>query len=228
MTVRRKKADQAGGKHEVYETPAWCVRRLLEAAPLPSGKWLEPCAGSGNIIRAVQGIGGYADVSWTACEIREECREPLEALGVADIHIGDFLITRPTDLERRFPFDVVLTNCPFTKAAEFIEACRAMAPLVAMLLPVQFFSGAKRERLFADHMPSSILQLPDRPQFIGDGSNSIEYGWWVWEASRRGQRGTWFERLALTPPEERGKRPKPAPKVKRERRVKDSAVTGAA
>jgi hypothetical protein len=223
VTVRRKKADRAGGEHEVYETPAWCVRRLLEAAPLPSGKWLEPCAGSGNIIRAVRDIVGYAEVSWTACEIREECRAALEALDVAELHIGDFLVTQPTDLDRRFPFDVIVTNCPFTKAAEFIEACRAMAPLVAMLLPIQYFSGAKRVDLFAKHMPSTILQLPDRPQFIGDGSNSIEYGWWIWEASRRNQRGCWFERLALTPPEERGKRPKPVPKAKRVRKVKVAA-----
>lgn len=214
MTQRLSKAEQAGGQHEAYETPAWCVRRLLEAAPLPSGKWLEPCAGSGNIIRAVRDIAGYADVSWTACEIREECGDPLVDAGVVcdNVLVGDFFGYEETLRQeadgRRWAFDVVgPTNPPFSRAAEFIEAGRRLAPIVVMLLPVPFFGSEDREDLFARHMPSMILQLPNRPQFSGaKGTNSVEYGWWIWEASRRQQRGTWLERLAITPAEERGKR----------------------
>ena len=34
-------------EHDFYPTPAWCVHRLLEAVPLPAGRWLEPCVGDG-------------------------------------------------------------------------------------------------------------------------------------------------------------------------------------
>ena len=38
---------------DFYATPHWTVRRLLEALPLPGGVWFEPCAGEGDIIKAV-------------------------------------------------------------------------------------------------------------------------------------------------------------------------------
>ena len=38
---------------DYYPTPSWCVRALLETVDLPTGTWLEPTAGDGAIIRAV-------------------------------------------------------------------------------------------------------------------------------------------------------------------------------
>lgn len=51
---------------DFYATPAWCVRRLLEGVNPPGGLWLEPCAGDGAIIRAVEEM--RADVKWHAVE----------------------------------------------------------------------------------------------------------------------------------------------------------------
>ena len=69
-----------GGKRQdldVYPTPAWVVDRLLEVVDFPGGRWLEPCAGDGAIMRAVN--AWRADVRWDACELRAECTPALDA-----------------------------------------------------------------------------------------------------------------------------------------------------
>ena len=58
---------------DTYPTPAWCTRLLLRTVPLPPGRWLEPSAGSGGIMRAVSDVRTDpkhgSDVRWTAVEI---------------------------------------------------------------------------------------------------------------------------------------------------------------
>jgi hypothetical protein len=50
---------------DAYETPAWCVQRLLEKLQLPGGNWLEPGAGDGAIIKAVGcGFPGVRGIPW--------------------------------------------------------------------------------------------------------------------------------------------------------------------
>src|SRR6185312_5530279 len=56
-------------------TPAWCVHRLLEHCDLPAGRWLEPCAGEGAVIRAVSEV--RRDVTWSAIDLRPECESML-------------------------------------------------------------------------------------------------------------------------------------------------------
>lgn len=59
-----------------YPTPGWCVRRFLEAWPSLAHvgtRWLEPCAGDGSIIRAVDEFRearGMTPLEWTAVEYR--------------------------------------------------------------------------------------------------------------------------------------------------------------
>lgn len=215
MSQRLKKADQAGGEHEAYETPAWCVHRLLEAVDLPGGLWLEPCAATGAIVRAVDSVRN--DVTWTACEIREECGDALvEATNDSDeVIMGDFLadgFLRGFDKTARrgaFAFDVCLTNYPFSLATSFIETCRPRCSIVVALLPMPFFGTTGRGVFFERNMPEAIYQLPDRPQFAYGASNSLEYGWFVWGPTLRNPRlGTALHRLAGTPPEERGVKPR--------------------
>lgn len=59
-----------------YPTPGWCVRRFLEKWPSLSDaglRWLEPCAGDGSIIRAVDDFREarkMKPIQWTALELR--------------------------------------------------------------------------------------------------------------------------------------------------------------
>lgn len=187
MSATNRGADRA--RLDYYPTPSWAVRRFLEAAPMPAGRWVEPCAGDGAIIRAVS----RADVEWTAIEIRRECRESLDASGATHVIIDDALhdgrrsVTRPR-------FEVMLTNPPFTLAMEFIEWGFRAANIVAVLLRLNFLASVRRNEFMRRH-PPDVFVLPDRPSFTGSGTDSIEYAWFLWPSVRRRQHG----RLAVLP-----------------------------
>jgi len=87
-------------EHDFYETPAWCVHRLLEAVPqLPGGAWLEPCAGKGAIIRAVNEVR-KDPIHWTAVEIDPSHRDDLCPL-------SPHVVERPTGQRRAQPLPFV-------------------------------------------------------------------------------------------------------------------------
>jgi len=190
-----------GGKRnesDYYPTPAWCTKRLLEHTHLPSGPWLEPCAGYGHIIKASKEL--RPDIEWTANELREDCRD--ELLPLADtISFGDFL-SWPTPEAPRF--NVAITNPPFSLAMPIINKCLEYAKWVVMLLRLNFVGTADRSPFFKSFMPDSLV-LPERPSFTGKGTtDSIEYAWFVWPDSlnRRRSRG-YIELLGNTSLEER-------------------------
>jgi hypothetical protein len=163
-----------GGKRnesDYYPTPAWCVHRFLEKSTLPGGKWLEPCAGHGDIISAVSDTRD--DVIWTANELRTDTEELLKPM-VDTVHIGDYLNWQPTEHYR-----VVITNPPFSLAMEVIQKSLLVADWVVMLLRLNYLGTTERNPFFQEMMPD-ILVLPERPSFDGKGTDSIEYAWFVW------------------------------------------------
>lgn len=209
---------------DAYETPAWCVHRLLDSGALTDwlkGRgtpevWLEPACGSGAIIRAVDSwvesrrmratSEGWGAPSWYAQDIRPEAIEALGDLvsSAGTAHLGDFLKPGPS-LWGEVPPDVVITNPPFSLAEQFVR--RALASTrgqVAMLLRLGWLSSAKRAPLLHE-MPPDVYVLPDRPSFTGDGAtDSADYCWCVWgPADERERRCGGFRVLATTPGEER-------------------------
>jgi hypothetical protein len=188
-----------------YPTPAWCVRRLLERVWLPGGLWLEPAAGSGAIVRAVNAYRMYclaAPVVWVACDVRPECRDDLS--GVVDdgnVHIEDFL-TRDFGCS---DWDCVISNPPYSLAQEFVTKSLELAPFVAMLLRLNFLASGERAPFFRSEQPD-IYVLPNRPSFTANGkTDASEYCWMVWTPERGRKHGR-VEVLAETPPAERGVR----------------------
>jgi hypothetical protein len=166
---------------------------LLQRVDLPGGRWLEPSAGSGRIVREV--LARRDDVDMHAVEIRPEMRGPLAAAG-AQVRIGDWLTMS------RERVDVVIGNPPYSRACEFIARACLVAPIVVYLLPLSFFGSASRETLFAAHPPARLFVLPNRPSFRSDGrTDSVEYAWWLWVDGYEGP--TTIERLAITSREER-------------------------
>jgi hypothetical protein len=187
---------------DTYITPSWAVDRLLDVVTLPGGDWLEPCAGTGAIISAVEARRN--DVRWAAVEIQEQYRENLMKL---ECHtplrgdVGDFL-TMPFE-ERVYPplFAVCVINPPYEFASEFILKCRKLAGVTAVLTRVNFLSSKERAEFFRAWMPD-IYVLPNRPDFTGEGGDSTEYCWMVFHQMRVSNRGM-IQVLALTPPAER-------------------------
>lgn len=197
MSTKRRQDD-------FYETPTYCVHRFLDRVWLPPGHWLEPAAGTGAIIKAVNSHARYEQlhginrVHWQAVELNDFFDEVLESLCGHSLSIGaDFL-------EEKYPpnsLAVVMSNPPFSLAEEFVRECLPIAPHVVLLLRLNFLESQKRASLFAAEMPD-IYVLPNRPSFTGKGSDRTAYAWFHW-GPERGRRTGRVEVLAETPASER-------------------------
>ncbi len=146
------------------------------------GKVLEPCGGSGNLIRGVKPF--YPHVKWYAVEKREECKQALE-LEHAHTTIIDFLDPAYSPLEK---MDTIITNPPYSHAEEFIRKSIRIANNTFVLLRLNFLSSAKRIDLFQRFMPD-VYVLPNRPSFTGEGTDSTDYGWFHWKKGQTKREG---------------------------------------
>lgn len=183
---------------DFYPTPAWAVARLLEVVDLPGGAWLEPSAGDGAIIRAVN--ARRSDVDWIAIDVRQECEAPLRAAG-ADTFIADFLGAEVGWTGRTRFFDVAILNPPFTHAQAFIDRAKNLANYVVALERLNFLEGEERCEWFRADAPD-VYVLPQRPSFTGEGTDSIAYCWMVW-GPERGRPAGRIQVLPVTPLAER-------------------------
>lgn len=183
---------------DVYNTPPWCLHRFLdeyhrpaEVDPwpnLPGGRWLEPCAGDGEIIRTIN--SRRSDIQWSACELREEMRPVLRPLvppttssGPNFLIMGDLLEVRLEDFGGK-KFDVAITNPPFRIALPIVKKCMELAKMTVMLLRLNFWGSDERQEFMA-RFPPTTLVLPNRPMFALNkegkpGSDSPEYAFMVW------------------------------------------------
>ncbi len=190
MSVRLATAQRLGGETETYPTPSWCVDRLLDEVDLPrSGHWLEPAVGDGAIVNAVRKRPEYAEVKWYTNDVRPSCGDVC----------SDFLTWSPSILS---PYEVSITNPPFSLAREFLEVSRKISRITVMLLRINWLGSAERAEMFrAGGMPEQILVLPNRPAFVNGKTDSCEYAWWIW--TRRRVDEARVRVLAVTPRGER-------------------------
>jgi hypothetical protein len=171
---------------DAYYTPAWPVRRFLERYTLPTpGRWLEPGAGEGNIIRAVDEHYRRRDLSsplWTAVEIRPECRLGLWGAAPDALITADFLGANVGS-----GFDVTFGNPPYDRALDFWRRARELAAWVVFLLRIDFMATAKRGALFRLDQPD-ICVVPDRISFTDDGrTDQYDYAWFAWPPAKRSE-----------------------------------------
>ena len=185
-----------------YNTPPWAVDRILEAIWLPTRKhavlpayWLDPCAGNGQLIRAVNAhLVSVANIRWHAVELRPECEGILHTVANPVI-IGDFLKVVPAR------YDVVLTNPPYSLAEEFVRACLPISEHVVMLLRLNWLEN--RAKLL-NAWPADVHVLPNRPAFARNkhgkvGTDATAYAWFHFHKDAAGV----VKHLAHTPLEAR-------------------------
>lgn len=154
-------------KNENYPTPAWAVHDLLAElrrrgvlGESRSERILDPCAGEGDLLRAVLD-DGYASVS--ARELREECREPLEAL-TFDVEIGNSLSPSQPGPDRD---QWVISNPPFSLADDFVVKFTPNADGSAWLQQLDWIVPTVRDPMLdVAGDPDLILTLRRRPAFI--------------------------------------------------------------
>jgi hypothetical protein len=154
------------------------VHRLLERVELPAGRWLEPCAGRGAIVRAVNAV--RHDVEWSAYEPRKECLRALLDAGVGDVRQQPL----PRSIKGEL-FDVAFTNPPYSTAYATLEVLLCSAHWVVALLRLNFIASEERAPLMRAARPS-VYVLPNRPSFDGDGTDATDYAWFVFGPEKVG------------------------------------------
>jgi hypothetical protein len=162
-----------------YDTPAWCVHRLLERVQLPAGPWLEPACGDGAIYRAVTERYLNAD-SWTLLDVAP--RGEMAGRAIA----ADFLAWKPRNGRQRFR--VAITNPPYRHAMAFASYALDLADVVVMLLRLPWLASEARAPWLQRHTPDVFI-LPNRPSFTGRGTDATDYAWMVWGLNYAGQPG---------------------------------------
>jgi hypothetical protein len=196
--------------HDFYETPAWCVTRLLETGVLDGyrGRYLEPAAGRGAIVKAVDAhrlASGLQAVAWQFEEIDPAHFQSLVCLS-SQLPQQAPAFVQPRDfLEAGLPvgvFDVAITNPPFSLAHAYINKLFTLeVKYIALLLRLNFLGTASRANFLRKH-PPDVFVLPDRASFVGGTTDSIEYAWFVWRPLLARSSGE-LRVLATTPLEER-------------------------
>jgi len=177
---KRRDADPTvRAERDAYQTPHYCVAKLLEhlVRPREPFTFAEPCRGAGTIYNAVREWAPHAEL--THAEITE---------GI------DYL-----DLELNLPADLLITNPPFRLAREFVEKSLAQANSVIYLLPLNFFGSNGRRAWWqsAAMQPSHIMPITPRPRFRNGASDACEYAWICWDRAGfvRGPVSRWLRVL---------------------------------
>lgn len=150
---------------ELYPTPKTVVSALLSRLKMrETDHFLEPCRGT--------------DAIWSQIELPEPQKH------WAEIEMGcDYLTTD-------FPeMDIIITNPPFSLTEEFIE--KSLSELsqdgtMAYLQRVNFLGSIKRLDFWKRvGFPNKSPIIVPRPRFVGGGSDSCEYAWFIWDRGGR-------------------------------------------
>lgn len=166
--------------NENYETPFWCVRRLLEEVDLPAGAWLEPMAGTGRLIQAVN--RDLPGINWTACELRGECAPRLKKLPDTTVQcpvdfIKDFSPhkhrgKKPKDVDPLVSmYDVGIANPAFSLTFATLSKMLVCCEHVALLQRANWLgSGVNNGKYeFLKSFHPDVYMLPDRVKFLING-----------------------------------------------------------
>lgn len=180
---RGQKLDPSGS--DDYPTPAWCVHRLLEWWTPRMGVWVEPAAGNGSLIRTVDScLSRVYTPEWWVYEVNPNKRvELLDTKSVTRLKTASFLEQCVVEEE----VTAVITNPPYTYAAEFILKARELYPHaeVVMLLRVGLMESDGRADFWRQVGIPDLGILPNRASFINAASGALKtdstvYAWFVW------------------------------------------------
>jgi hypothetical protein len=155
-------------ERDLYETPEWVTLALAPHIPEYVGWILEPAAGGGKMVRALQSLGHTVEAT--------------------DIDSGFDFMDRG-----RIKHDAIITNPPYVLAEEFIthalDLMQNNAGFVAMLLRTDYDHARTRSHLFAEHRAfSKKVVLTKRIQWFEDskGSPSFNHAWFIWDWTHEG------------------------------------------
>lgn len=180
------------GDDDYWPTPAWLAARIVDWARhglADDARIVEPSAGDGALVRAVRALLPRARI--TAIEIAA-CRETeLLAAGADDVVIGDWSSFAATwRMHDREPFDLAISNPPFSFLAAHLYPMVCAARRAVVLLPLTALEGQERHHeVWSRVVLERLAVLVARPRFGGHTSPATAYC--VAEIRRRvtGERG---------------------------------------
>lgn len=165
-----------------WETPRWATRRLLEAVNLQPGWWLEPGAGNGRIISAMEEDrpGAY---NFIAVELRAECRAALaQQPNVKQLYCGaDFLEWNARDAWAKIKgqctephgsyFTGAILNPAFPVTLATVQKCLTICSEVHLLQRLNWLGGGENDgkNEFLNNFMPDVSVLPNRVQFLLNG-----------------------------------------------------------
>lgn len=171
-----------------YSTPLWAVEIILPH--LPEAKTiLDPCAGSGNILRVIAKMRAGCYVSLAGIELDPERAAGLVKIeGVTSSLQANAL--RPA-VEWNSP-ELIVMNPPFKFAEIFTRrALAALAPggTAAVLLRLGFAASIERVTFWQDKVADMAI-LSRRPSFgkiRKSTSDSADYAWFIFGPQATGK-----------------------------------------
>jgi hypothetical protein len=132
---------------ESYATPPSATEALMRAEKLPHRVW-EPCSGTGHIARVLRAAGHIVDENDLAADgvdFRDQLKAPP---GTA----------------------AIVTNPPFSLAADFVAHGLTLVPVVAILERIQFLESDARGALFDSGKLERVLIFRNRvPRMHAEG-----------------------------------------------------------
>lgn len=172
--------------HDAYMTPLSAITDLLDAHLLPGDGWIcEPCAGDGAIVGEL--ARRYPDRGLRAIEIQPEYAPDLNQW-TTQVITADFRAWaaqyRRDFPEREIAPSVIITNPPFSRAREILDAAFLLAgpqTQIIMLLRLAFLESRARREWWQAHPVDHLYVLSERPSFTNDGRTLGQaFGWFVW------------------------------------------------
>jgi len=149
-------------EQDFYATPINIVKHFLHNYKLKNGSILEPCAGNGNIVKALY-EEGYKSNTITSIDIRDEYDNLRKYSN--EVYIDNFLTWKP-----KITYKTIISNPPYSIAQEIIEKCFEIADEnteIIMLLRTNFLESKKRYSFWNKHPVSKLYVLSQRPSFKG-------------------------------------------------------------
>lgn len=184
MKTQSRTHTMAERGHDMYPTPPQAVQALMSHVDLPHHIW-EPCAGAGHISKVLKAHGRTV---WST-DLRRY-GYPL------DEEPADYLTIR----QANFCAEAIVTNPPYSLAAEFIEHSMFHAPLVCMLMRLAFLEGGsvpgakarassvRRTRILDSSGLRLVLPFRNRLPMMhrrgwkgNKAGSAVPFAWFVWE-----------------------------------------------
>ena len=168
--------NQKISKTDEYMTPQGAIDSIMpEIWTSAITSFLEPCAGSGNIVKAFNQLVSPKKCQSDWCEIAD-----------GRDFFDSFKILLPE-------YDLIITNPPFSDAALFIDTCTGFSNCVIMLLRLNYFGSKGRKEWWQTRLPTHLFTLSERPSFLDrkgsrvlnkdgkPGTDACEYAWFCWD-----------------------------------------------